>query len=338
MKKDPRILVLKLATVALVLVYLVIAAGAVVRATGSGMGCPDWPKCFGHLIPSTDSSSLPEGYRKLYVEKRKAKNERMASLLRFFGADELAQKILDDPSIYTELGFNAKKAWIEYVNRLLGVLLGLVQFILVIAAWMYRKQNAKIFWFSILAILLTILEGWLGSLVVSTNLLPGTITIHMFLALGIMVLMTSIIVKLKNAAAGRSAPLIKKIIFFAVILSLAQIYMGTRVREQVDMIATHFDNRSEWIGALDHYFDLHRIMALAVLVLNGSIFYKLRKCEGELKYFSRSLICVVIFEMIAGFSLSFFSLPALVQPVHLILAVMMFGAQVSLVYRFRSQW
>ena len=86
----------------LVLVYIVILAGGTVRATGAGMGCPDWPLCFGKFIPPTSEAELPENWKNF-----------------------LHGSQAESPS------FNPVHTWTEYLNRLAGALLGLVSLTLV---------------------------------------------------------------------------------------------------------------------------------------------------------------------------------------------------------------
>src|SRR5690554_261893 len=109
----------------IIMIFLVILAGGVVRSTGSGMGCPDWPKCFNRLIPPTDVSQLPIDYEQDYIDGRERKNERFANTLEKIGFDELAYKIRNDKSILIHEEFNAAKTWTEYINRLTGAVLGI---------------------------------------------------------------------------------------------------------------------------------------------------------------------------------------------------------------------
>ena len=134
--------------------YLVILAGAVVRGTGSGLGCPDWPRCFGQWVPPTDISELPANYKEVY---------------------KIAGKTIAD--------FDPFKTWTEYINRLLGALLGVLIVILFGKSLKMKEYEKNIPWFCGGLLFLIIIQGGVGALVVSTHLKPFLITIHMFLAI-----------------------------------------------------------------------------------------------------------------------------------------------------------
>jgi cytochrome c oxidase assembly protein subunit 15 len=134
----------KVNLISIILLFVLILAGGVVRSTGSGMGCPDWPKCFGMYVPPTSSAELPKDYKDKYVAGRLAKNQRFAKTLDVFGFSDLARRIRDDKSILVPEEFNAAKTWTEYVNRLLGEITGLALLLTAILSFAYRKENKLI--------------------------------------------------------------------------------------------------------------------------------------------------------------------------------------------------
>src|ERR1700733_13660826 len=114
--------------ITIALLFILILAGAIVRSSGSGMGCPDWPKCFGRYVPPTSVSELPKDYKQKYVAGRLAKNQKFAKTLDVFGYSDLAKRIREDRSILVPEEFNGAKTWTEYVNRLIGVISGIFLF------------------------------------------------------------------------------------------------------------------------------------------------------------------------------------------------------------------
>ncbi len=176
----------KVNLITIVLLFVLILAGGVVRSTGSGMGCPDWPKCFGCLFRLLNAAQLPRDYKEKYVAGRVAKNQRFAKTLDVFGFSDLATRLREDRSILVPEEFNAAKTWTEYVNRLIGASAGLLLLLTALYSFSYWKNNKLIAILSILNLILVGFQGWLGSIVVSTNLVAWIVTVHMMLALAIL--------------------------------------------------------------------------------------------------------------------------------------------------------
>ncbi|NNC82238.1 MAG: heme A synthase [Flavobacteriales bacterium] len=319
---------LSLAT--LVAVYLVILAGSVVRMTGSGMGCPDWPKCFGEWIPPTDASQLPEDYEAYFLEKRKAKLIKYTDLVEGLGMSDIAEAMRNDPTLLESEPFDARGTWIEYVNRLLGFISGNLLLLLFIFSLGLIKRRPIIPITVFIGLVAISFQAWLGSVVVATNLLPWTITIHMVVAFLIIGLLIGVYHLLPGSGLQKAVRA-RGWLFFAILLTLVQVVLGTQVRQEIDYIAKEWADRSLWIDMLSTDFEIHRSFSILLLLINGYFLYRNRALWNELPFRVMGILLVV--EILLGMTLAYLHMPALAQPLHLLVATLFFGAQCWILLR-----
>lgn len=286
------------------------------------MGCPDWPTCFGKFVPPTTVSELPENYREQYSAYRDKKNQKFARYLSLIGLQETAKKIVEDKSILSEAEFNATKTWMEYANRLAGVTIGMLIIALFVVSWSTRQDKPLLFKGSLALLILVVFQGWFGSIVVSTNLTAWTITVHMFLAVLMVVLLVWLMVR-----SGQQEGIEGRSIRIWLIINLAglavQIFLGTRVRETLDRLAVSL-SREAWIANAGTDFIIHRTFSWAILALQLVLWIKLRKTSTK-KSLTLPPLLLILGSVLTGGGMSWFGVPPLLQPFHLLLAVVSFG-------------
>ncbi|MEP6614995.1 MAG: COX15/CtaA family protein [Ginsengibacter sp.] len=272
-----------------VMVFLVILAGGVVRMTQSGMGCPDWPKCFGRWVPPVSVSQLPSNYKQLYAFK------------------------------YVDTSFNPYHTWIEYINRLLGALLGFLLVAQFIWSLRFLRTDNKITWLCLTTMLLTGFQGWLGSKVVEANLEAVKVTTHMLVALVIAALSVSVVYRASETEKVFISKKIKTIAWVAIFLMIIQISLGTRVREEVDLVAAtfNFEQRNHWVEKLGFIFYLHRSFSILVALVCFYLFVQYQKFSTLHQSAWLILFCVAVVAGL-GVTMAYFNIPAIAQPLHLL--------------------
>jgi cytochrome c oxidase assembly protein subunit 15 len=314
----------RLTITTLVAVYILILVGGIVRSTGSGMGCPDWPKCFGSWVPPTSVEELPANYKEIYSSFREKKNIRFANYLTVFGFAELGERIRNDKNVLQEADFNSTKTWVEYANRLVGVVIGLLVFALFIASLKFWKWDKKITLVSFATLFLTGFQGWIGSFVVSTNLTPWTVTVHMLLAMVIVALLVYLVYENKKDKPMREVPYGVLLSVLCLTSLILQVVFGTQVREAIDLLASNLP-REAWIESLGLPFIIHRSFSWIVLVLHGVLLWKVLKEEGS-KTLPYAIGVLILCSVASGVGMAYGSVPPYLQPVHLVLATVTVGS------------
>lgn len=318
----------------LIAVYVLILVGGIVRSTGSGMGCPDWPKCFGSWVPPSSVSELPADYKSFYSQYRQKKNVKFAKYLRAVGLENTADQLLRDKSVLKEADFNPTKTWVEYINRLVGVVIGFLIFAVFVVSVRFWKTRRELTYIAFATFVLVGFQGWIGSIVVSTNLTPWVVTVHMFLALVIVAMLVYLIVKSakEDSHMYHSSTLWWLLACIAVLL--IQILLGTQVREAIDRVAS-LVSRNLWIESIGDDFIIHRSFSWIVFFAHAGLVVNLMKTTGS-KAFLIGLILLILGTILTGVSMASFAVSSYLQPLHLLLATVTFGMQFLLLLKFKK--
>jgi cytochrome c oxidase assembly protein subunit 15 len=169
-------LLLTLLSIAVLGIILQITLGGVVRVTGSGDGCPDWPTCFGQAFPPLDQETID----RLYTGPRPT-----------------------TPRPHNVL--------LEYSHRTVGTLLGLTIIAAVILVWVRHRSNKVVAWLATSELILIFIVGMIGGVVVLRDLDPAVRTLHLFLAeivvfLAVLSLVAAAYARRSSDADGNSSP------------------------------------------------------------------------------------------------------------------------------------
>lgn len=293
------------AFVTIIAVIFLIGVGSLVRASGSGLGCPDWPKCFGSWVPPLSVDQLPPEFD--------------------------ASK------------FNVFQTWTEYLNRLVGVTIGILIFLTTVFSLPYRKTKPSITWFSVAGFVLVAFEGWLGSVVVATELTAWVITAHMLVAMVILLLLVFAYYgsfeknQISKPLVSKERKVLLPSVIALIIFTTVQVVWGTQVREEIDILTKNFSElpREYWIGAIrdkNQFHDIHRSFSWIPLLLSVFIWWKSFRNEAASTYYKFALatLLLIILQSAAGIILSYYSMPPYMQVVHLTNFAILFTVQVRL--------
>ncbi len=214
---DTRARLAALTALTLFLTFDLIVFGAFTRLSDSGLGCPDWPGCYGAASP--------------------------------FGAQ---QEILAAQTVAPSGPVTFSKAWIEMIHRYLAMTVGVLILVMTAVAWMERKRLPFSPWWPTLTLVWVLVQGVFGKYTVTLKLYPAVVTLHL---LGGMLLL-ALLARQHAAFSQRTLalpPALRRTAVVGAVLLAFQIALGGWVSTNYAVLAcTGFPTcRGEWWPDMD---------------------------------------------------------------------------------------
>ena len=155
-----------LTLVTLFLTFDLVLFGAFTRLTDSGLGCPDWPGCYGSVSPVGAKESIAA-----------------------------AQAAMPTGPV------TFSKAWIEMIHRYLATGVGVLILVLAAVSWVERRRLTVSFWWPMVTLVWVCLQGAFGALTVTMKLFPAIVTLHLLGGMALLALLRA-----QSVAYELSAP------------------------------------------------------------------------------------------------------------------------------------
>jgi cytochrome c oxidase assembly protein subunit 15 len=285
----------KLALVSTLATYFLIFLGGLVRVSGAGLGCPDWPKCFGRWIPPLTKSGIPPGI---------------------------------DAS-----AFNVTLAWIEYINRLAGMITGLLILALALLAIKNFRDKKQILIPSLLAAVMVAFQGWYGSIVVKSQLMPHTVSLHLLLALIIVSLLIYVLMSIyhiNRKQPGTKEKFLRRFLLYLWILVIIQILLGTETRSQIEIITEKYPllmarELLDQIGLVNYLHSILGVMVAFGTGIAGFRILKMQQLSDILKQGAWLMTILMLLQILLGLSLQTIGISPFLQIFHLWIASLFVG-------------
>jgi len=176
---------------ALLLVVVVIVLGAFVRLSDAGLGCPDWPGCYGHI-----------------------------------GVPQSEQAVANANAAYPDRPVEAPKAWKEMVHRYAASVLGLLILVMTIIAWRYRADSKQPLFLPTFLLAMVIFQGLLGMWTVTELLQPMIVSGHLLGGMTTMGLLFWLLLRHGRYARVLGGADVQRLAIVALLALIVQIALG----------------------------------------------------------------------------------------------------------------
>jgi cytochrome c oxidase assembly protein subunit 15 len=280
----------------LFLTFDLILFGAFTRLTDSGLGCPDWPGCYGSATPLGAQQHI-----------------------------EAAQSAMPTGPV------THGKAWVEMVHRYLATGVGVLILSLSVMSWRQRRRESTQAvnpWWPTFTLLWVCLQGAFGALTVTMKLFPAIVTLHLLFGIGLLALLAAQAVRYDGWHSRAVSPALRRGLWLAYGLLWLQIALGGWVSTNYAVLAcTGFPScNGTWLPALDwqgfsllrdlgHTVDgqvlpfaalttihfVHRSAAWLVLAVLVAVGWRLRRAQG-MKGLAQGLLALAALQLATGLS------------------------------------